>query len=265
MRAKCCLIGIVVLFVMGILTGSGYAQIDPASILGLWLFDENDGNVAEDSSDHGRDGTLKGGVPPAWVEGHSGSALSFSGANYVDCGNPPEFNVKTFSIAFWVNIPATQGWKHIVSRGSHQGDNPGAVNWGVMMVDGAQIILYEAFDNLAWNGLRADTTTGEWHHVVATYDGIAMQLFHDGVLAGNGGGSMLLDETRPLMVGAQSNLGGPAQYFTGIVDEVGFFNVVLFPEDVTEIMTLGLAEAAGFTAVSSAGKLSTTWADIKKQ
>ena len=38
------------------------AEIEAESVIGIWLFDSNDGNVAIDSSDNGNDGEIKGAV-----------------------------------------------------------------------------------------------------------------------------------------------------------------------------------------------------------
>ncbi|MCH8218923.1 MAG: LamG domain-containing protein, partial [Planctomycetes bacterium] len=227
--------------------GQSYA-VDPDSILGIWLLDEGQGDVTEDGSGNGNDGTLMNG--PDWVAGQSGGALAFAGSStYVDCGTAEMLNVDVFSVSFWANFPATQGWNHMVSRGSHMGGgNPGAVNWGVMMVTGEEIFLYELFNNTGWTGIRAPTTAGEWHHVVATFDGTEIQLFHDGALAGTSGGGVLLDESRPLLIGARSHT-GPASYFNGSIDEVGYFSAVLSDEDIQAIMNNGLGEfTAGKTA-----------------
>ncbi|MDE0555538.1 MAG: hypothetical protein OXI24_15055 [Candidatus Poribacteria bacterium] len=38
---------------------TGYAKIDPKTVVGIWLFDEGNGKVAEDLSGNGHDGELK--------------------------------------------------------------------------------------------------------------------------------------------------------------------------------------------------------------
>ncbi len=140
----------------------------------------------------------------------------------------------------------------MVSRGQHfGGGNPGANNWGVMMVSGAETIRYEVFNDTGWSTIDADTTTGEWHHVVATYDGDTMQLYHDGVLAAEtSGAGILLQEDKPFFIGAQSQDGGPGGSFQGSIDEVGYFNTVLEPEDIEMMMNNGLAGISGGIAVA---------------
>ena len=231
--------------------GQSHAQIDPETILGAWLLDEGTGDTTQDASGNGNDGTLVGA--PNWVAGWLGNALEFSGSSHVDCGNAAALNVNIFSVSFWCNIPSTQTWNHIVSRGSHKGGgNPGAVNWGVMMVDSEETILLEVFNDTGWHGLRANTTTGEWHHVVATYDGSASQLYHDGQLAATGSGGVLLDESRPFVIGARSDDGFVGGFFTGSIDEVGYFHTILAAEDIEMIMDVGLAEIISGEAYAKA-------------
>ena len=58
MKAKCLLIGVFVLFTAGMLTTQSYAKIDPETVVGMWLLDDNKGDIATDSSGKANDGTL---------------------------------------------------------------------------------------------------------------------------------------------------------------------------------------------------------------
>jgi hypothetical protein len=232
------------IFISLMFTGQSDAQVDSDTFLGVWLLDEGTGDIAEDSSGNGHNGTLINA--PNWVAGQFGNALSFVSGSYVDCGNDPALNVDLFSVSFWCNIANTQGWIHMVSRGQHfGGGNPGANNWGVMMVDGAETIRYEVFNDTGWATIDAQTTLGEWHYIVATYDGSELQLYHDGELAANGSGGILLQEDKPLFIGAQSRDTGPGASFEGSIDEVGYFNAILTPEEIETIMSNGLATITG--------------------
>ena len=62
-------------------TGLSYAAINPATIVGIWTFDEGSGDVAGDSSGNGNDGTVNG--DPQWIDGQFGSALEFNGDDSV--------------------------------------------------------------------------------------------------------------------------------------------------------------------------------------
>ncbi|MEA3280633.1 MAG: LamG domain-containing protein, partial [Thermodesulfobacteriota bacterium] len=228
------------------LAGQSYAAIDPDTILGVWLLDEGTGDLTVDASGNGHDGTLMGS--PGWVAGSFGNALEFDGSGtYVDCGSAEALNVDLFSVSFWSYLPSAQGWNHMISRGSHVASGtPGSVNWGVMMYSNEERILFETFNDTGWTGITADTTSGEWHHVVATFDGDTMQLYYDGVLTGNtSGAGVLLDESRPFVIGARSDNGSAGGFYSGSIDEVGYFNAILSLEDIEAIMNDGLAGITG--------------------
>ena len=61
----------------------------------------------------------------------------------------------------------------------------------------------------------------------------------------------------PLMLG-----GGQLWPFKGIIDDVGLFNKALSADDIKNIMNKGLSRT--LAVVSSSGKLTTIWAEIKK-
>ena len=79
------------------------AAIDSQSVVGLWGFDEREGDLARDSSGRGNDGTLIGN--PEWVEGKFGAALQFDGADdYVDCGNARILHIPKGSMMAWIKV-----------------------------------------------------------------------------------------------------------------------------------------------------------------
>jgi len=94
------------LFIAG-LTGQSLAAIDPATIEGLWLFEDGGGNTAKDSSGNGLNGELFDG--PAWVAGKFGGGLEFDGVgSYVmipDHANPND----AITITAWVKS-STETW-----------------------------------------------------------------------------------------------------------------------------------------------------------
>ena len=73
--------------------------------VGVWLFNETDGDTASDSSENGNDGTLMG--DPEWVpDGKFGNALELDGAgDYVSVPDDKTLDTEiseTFSIVIWV-------------------------------------------------------------------------------------------------------------------------------------------------------------------
>ena len=87
------------------------AEIEPENIVGIWLFDQGAGKVAQDSSDNGIDGELKGGVK--WVNGKFGKALLFPGIdqNFVEVPHDDSLNLTSFSFTLWLKIEATGNYQ----------------------------------------------------------------------------------------------------------------------------------------------------------
>ena len=46
---------------LSLIVGYSQAEIDPDRIVGIWLLDEGKGDVAEDASENGREGTITNG------------------------------------------------------------------------------------------------------------------------------------------------------------------------------------------------------------
>ena len=78
-----------------------------ADLVGHWTLDEGFGNIAQDSTANGNDGTFVGELK--WITGKIGGALDFDGEAYVDCGNDASLNVTgPFSATIWIK-PGTLG------------------------------------------------------------------------------------------------------------------------------------------------------------
>ena len=74
------------------------AKIDPKSAAGVWLFDEESGKVAKDSSDNGYDGMFMGKGNPKWVEGKFGKALDFNSDGRVVSAATPELHREVLAL-----------------------------------------------------------------------------------------------------------------------------------------------------------------------
>lgn len=69
-------------------------------------------------------------------------------------------------------------------------------------------------------------TTGQWYHIMATWDGTTMKLYQNGVLMGTAALSGTVGSaTNAPAVGV--NPGGPSGYFPGEIDEVAIYNTAL--------------------------------------
>jgi hypothetical protein len=253
------IVAVVALFLIGMLVNSGYARIDPGSVVGLWLFDEAVGERVSDSSGNGHDGDKGGSIK--WVGGRFGGALEFPGdsSDYVSIPHEDSLSLTNWTITVWVSVQQKE-WQLIVQKsisGTKNNNNyslytkpGGGIDFNFYTAGGAANIL---------NG-TAIVATGEWHHVATTYDGNVMYLYIDGELDGETAtDAEPILHTDPLVIGGDDR--GAGVQVKGIVDEVALFSKALSEEDVKSIMEDGLKAA---TAVSPAGKLTITWGSIKE-
>jgi len=152
----------------------GSAQIDPDSMVGLWLFDEGSGNLAKDSSGHGYDADLK--ENPSWVAGRFGQALQFEGDSYLEIRNSSENlpfgGVEPFTITAWVK---NQGGGPVMSK-----YNAGVIGAYILVINGdGTVTFHREVAPWTFSGTRA-LPSDEFGHVAATYDGAVMRIYVNG-------------------------------------------------------------------------------------
>jgi len=230
-----------------------FAAVDPADIVGIWTFDEGDGEDTEDGSGNGHDGELVGNAE--WVdEGKFGKAIEFD-AGHVKIEHDDDMSLETFSMTAWVKVPGPIAtFQMVISKQSWPDRNysmwilPDRINVG---------ITSGAADSQTQGGVVADD---QWHHVASTYNKEFLRTYVDGAKTSEIGLSSTPNIcTAPLMIAAEPPGGGNPTY--GIIDEVGVFRVGLEEGDVQDIMQGGLSMF--MTAVEPGSKLCTVWGALK--
>jgi len=252
-------------------TGLSYAKIDPATIVGLWLFDEDEGDVVEDLSGNGNNGTLMG--KPKWVAGKFGSALEFFGSDYVSVPHSDSLTMtEQVTVMFWVKTEKkmVDMWN---DRQAIVGKHYLEYEVGIYM--GGQLHTYTndgtggGYDEGIMTSIsgklptkEADWERGKWYHIAWTLDGQHEVAYVNGIKIGehNKAHANTKPGMNPLEIGRR--VGGSIP-LTGAVDEVVILNVALEEEDIQAVAERGIESVLGMTAVSPAGKLATSWGDVK--
>lgn len=259
-------IGLTILIFIGfVFTGIGYAEIDPETCIGMWLFDRGAGDVASDSSGNGNDGDLIGG--PDWVEGKFGKALEFDGVDdRVEVTHYPaldEIN-DVVTIALWINGGAQVSWPRLLCKNRTEAGAHGfeIQAWPDDLQIGIRIDTSGGDNQGAAQGMTMQVLDEQWHHVVHVIAEGNAKAYMDGEMvrdfAYNHGDGFSSEDN--LLIGAAF----PAiLHFQGTLDEVAIFNAALTKDDINSIMIDGLRVVMGVVAVSPSGKLSTTWGSIK--
>ena len=259
MKVRCLLIGVVVMFVAGMLTAPGYAM-DAKNIVGMWLFDEVNGDIAKDSSGNGNDGKLMGG--PKWVAGMFGSALEFDGTDdYVIVNYNSSLKLgNNGAISVWFKPSALEpGTHNIITYGG--GDyskgfllnqsGPSKFN-GYWKTPGPAVTVDPAF------------SVGDWFHLVLTNDEGNLKVYLNGEEKGTGSSGGSITDDKPIYIGGATEQWRSWMFsVSGIIDDIVIFNVNLEEEDIQTLMEKGLKETFNPSVVDLSGKLTTTWAAIK--
>ncbi len=265
-------------FIVLLFAVSSKAKIDPTTIAGMWLFDEDEGDVAEDSSGNDNHGALTNG--PKWDDGKFGTALEFNGsAAYVNCGNGPTLDItEELTVVAWVKFEGVD-YKNgsgnlftIASKGNPDSLAPTAGWWFSHDNRGnGQSFNYTCFgnENGGWSGggnnfsgQSFQFTNGEWYNLAITVGDSIAKLYIDGTQLGADkpfSNLVLSDTGRDLTIGST----GTSYHFSGLIDEFAIFNVELEEGDILDIANNGLEKTASPMAVDLSGKITTTWANIK--
>lgn len=147
-----------------------------------WTFDEGKGDAITDATGRGCDGTLKGAT---WTEGRYGTALMFSGAEFVEFKNfwPLVKNDSKGTLAAWVYIDAPFGYGTILTL-SDLRSSCKYITYGVNAVNAIyfsfrKVSLGSDPNCVAIQGTRP-VPTKAWAHIAVVSDGTQYQLYIDG-------------------------------------------------------------------------------------
>ena len=226
------------------------AKLDPDTVLGIWFFDEGKGGMAKDSSENGNDGEI---VDAQWVDGKFDKALKFEGGAHVAVGDFSDYEDKVSIVAF-IKTPAAPAWSDIIVGPC--GDVILTLRDHKLNFAGqcAQPIPHNTWSKSLLND-------DKWHQIAGTYDGKKVNVYVDGELEASNAAAGPF-RTGPKFIGSRDD---KQEAFTGLIDEIAFFNVALSDDDVKTIADSGLSVALGFAAVSPQAKLATVWSKLKSR
>jgi hypothetical protein len=236
------------------------ARVRTENMVGLWVFDEGGGDTANDFSGNNNHGKLNGDT--RWVNGKFGKALQFDGdMDYVEVAHDETLDItEELSIAVWAKfeqIPARENV--LLDKGPKNGNAQYYLGY-----EPAEEAYFLNFFGLRWhagdNFNSPKTADTDWHHVAVAFDtatgtikscvdGVCNEHETDDFLVTKGEDNLIIGDARFL----ETNRNFP---YTGIIDEV--YNVALTEDEIKILASGSMAE------VAFAGKLATTWAQLKR-
>ena len=247
-------VNLVLLFCLFSISLSSPAEIDPATIVAGWLFDDGDGDTLSDLSGNGHDGEIQGA--PKWVDGKFGKALEFDGAK--DWIEVPEIGIfEEITVCVWAQYTGRVGQFRVIFNNNgwvagdvhHQIRPPNDLVWAING-DGGHF-----FSKTFFNEKEID----KWHHFATVYSTKQKlrRYYINGEENAEDDKGAVPGKLGPARIGAWD--GGDRQWI-GFLDELVFFNIALTQEDITQVMEEGFEKTL---SVQPQGKLATKWGVLK--
>lgn len=232
-----------------------------SGVIGLWLFDEGNGNIAKDLSPIGNDGEVADGVK--WVDGKFDKAIEVGGPGkdvvipYNEIYNQDNFTFECWIYPFNVT-PKEFNQIIIAGRGEWGNDAPGAFQLGITLIDGTPNARW-----FFWVGEWITVAGGpeievnKWYHFAGILEGgKKATLYVDGEEAATQDlPTKLAENPHPIYVGSWGAAAPEIDCFHGYIDELRYSDEVLEPKR--------LGFWSSFSTVTPKDKLSTVWGEMK--
>ena len=161
------------------------------------------------------------------VAGKFGNAGEFNGSSsYVLASSFMPTGSNPRSASAWVKTTISNANMTILFSGSS-----GSNNAFIFRILNGQLGI--AFWGNDHDFTATGLTDGNWHHVVATYDGSAAKVYLDGDLIGTGSAGAVSTNSGNFAIGAYNN--GVDALFNGKIDQVRIFNRAITANEVTTL------------------------------
>lgn len=223
-------------------------------------FNEGTGTNVKDLSGNGNNGVTQNDVE--WIDGPEPSfkkALAVENLGHVLVKDSASLDLKTpMTLEIWANVIAlpdascslmTKADTYMLHL-----DN------GIADKVRIQPLIWP---NLVWPPVEQDVVAvnfGEWHYFAGVYDGTTRYIYIDGALKhSNAVTADIPVTTADLTIPHDNRTCCNARNLTAQVDEARIWKRALSGDEIKEIYNNGFQTAS----VSSGGKLTTTWADLK--
>jgi len=197
-------------------------------LVGSWSFDEGKGQVANDASGNGNNGTLGSSAiadsaDPEWVTGKNAGALRFDGKNdYIEKTSFSGLSSSAITVEAWVKGNFNSNWVRILN---HEWESSSG-SWLLFLKNSeVDFGLYTTSQVKAIKTIALNNNT--WYHIVGTYDGTTVKVYVNGVLGVSQPVSTSLDSSGNIDVG-----GKDAGSFNGLIDDVHIYNLALTEAEV---------------------------------
>ena len=213
------------------------AELLPGNLVGLWHFDEGEGDTAYDSSGTipPNDGTVYGA---GWVDGKFGKALIFDGDDYISVDDSTSLDtIVDLTVELWLNPTITYdvGAADYYVFVSKFGPN----SFQFVYAPGGFLYLYVT-GGMAVRSIPVTLYAGTWYHLAATFDSGTAEsnIYVDKVdVTSSTTTQNMTTNDCPLFIGVRPcpTPTYPRHFVKGIIDEVRIWNVALSSDQLGKV------------------------------
>jgi len=215
-----------------------------SGLVGYWTFDGKDmpGGTIWDRSGQGNHGSMVGmATSSSRMAGKIGQALKYDGIDdFVEISDTSGLGVEYLTFSAWIKPDST--WP---SNGQIAGRGTAANVGGFSLNLGSTIgeITFWAYVGAGWNSNgTSGWPSGQWSHLVVTYDGSNMQTYRNGVALGSPTPvSGVLNNPLSPKVRIGKHHASEAMYSGGI-DDVRIYNRALPASEISSLYRQGSAK-----------------------
>ena len=165
-------------------------------------------------------------------------SLDFDGTDdHINCGDDTSLDITTsITISAWVKADSYSDHSWIAGR-----DNGTLRNYNIYLTDAGKFYFefWHSSGTLAQVKGTSTISTGQWYHVVGTYDGTNQKIYINAILEDSDGEAdrTIDNDDVSFVIGAKGN--GTSSNFNGKIDEVAVWNTALDPDAVKAIYNSG--------------------------
>ncbi len=177
-------------------------------------------------------GLAQGDVADVFTESDEKSVAFSGGADYAAIPTIPEFQANCFSVAFWMKGDLVTNTTPIMSSGNSTA--------GYQFVPDAGRIQFRLSDGAGWTSLSSRVLSADrWYHVAATYDGLVVRLYVDGIEAAADMSAYRPEAVEPILIAGD----GVNPGLNGWIDDLWFYNYAISQEQIRGLgANIGKAE-----------------------
>jgi len=201
------------------------------NLVAYWPFD----NDILDKSGNGNNGTNYGAT---FVPGKINQSLNFDGINnYVEVADSTSLDITNqITVEGWIKLNSFSQRSTIAGRWRDINDINERGYLLTVSTDGSPMFYISTTGANYPKAGASPLSTGQWYHLIGTYDGVNIKLYVNGVLSATTpqvGNIYLNNES--LLIGANDGWGGTTRKFTnGLIDEVKIYNRALSSQEILE-------------------------------